>query len=162
MPIINLQTEINAPIRRCFDLSRSIDLHIITTKKTKEKAIAGRTTGLIQLNDTVTWEARHFSIRQQLTSKISQLVSPEFFVDEMVNGAFKRIYHEHRFRELEGKTVMIDIFDFSSPFGVLGKLANVLFLTNYMKGFLLKRNQVIKEYAETEQWKDLPGMNGNP
>lgn len=161
MPIINLQTEINAHIQRCFDLSRSIDLHIITTKKTREKAIAGKTTGLIQLNDTVTWEAKHFGIRQQLTSRISQYRSPEVFVDEMVKGAFKRIYHEHWFKEMDGKTTMTDIFDYTAPMGILGKFAGKLFLSNYMRGFLLKRNQIIKEFAETDKWKDLPGMNLN-
>ena len=54
MPTIYLTIEINAPIERCFDLSRSIDLHTLSTSHTNEKAIAGVTSGLIGLNEEVT------------------------------------------------------------------------------------------------------------
>jgi ligand-binding SRPBCC domain-containing protein len=158
MPLIHLITEINAPIKRCFDLSRSIDLHIITTKKTNEKAIEGRTTGLVEQGDTVTWEATHLGVRQKLRSKISIVRHPDYFADEQISGAFKRFYHEHIFEQQAGKTIMTDKFDYTAPYGILGKLANVLFLKNYMTRFLLKRNAVIKQYAETDLWKDLPGM----
>ena len=147
--IITLSTHINAPIHRCFDLARSIDLHTASMKHTGEKAIAGRTSGLIGLGETVTWEAKHFGIRQRLTSKITEFEYPDYFVDEMVSGAFKSFRHEHRFSWQEGKTLMTDIFDFEAPFGPLGWLANTLFLKSYMKGLLTKRNQIIKQAAET-------------
>jgi ligand-binding SRPBCC domain-containing protein len=158
MPVIHLVTEINAPMQRCFDLSRSIDLHMITTKKTNEKAIAGRTTGLVEQGDTVTWEATHLGVRQQLGSKISIVRSPNYFADEQIFGAFKRFYHEHIFEEQAGKTIMTDKFDYTAPLGILGRLANVLFLKNYMTRFLIQRNAIVKQYAETDLWKDLPGM----
>ncbi len=72
MPTITLTTPItSAPIERCFLLSLSVDLHTISTKKTNERAIAGVTSGLMKLNDTVTWRAKHFGIYQNLTSKIT-------------------------------------------------------------------------------------------
>jgi ligand-binding SRPBCC domain-containing protein len=147
--IIELATHINAPIERCFDLARSIDLHIESTKHTGEKAIAGRTSGLIELGETVTWEAKHFGIRQTLTSKITEFDYPNSFTDEMVEGAFKSIKHEHLFHAINDKTVMNDIFVFESPFGILGSLANFLFLARYMENLLKKRNKVIKEAAES-------------
>lgn len=161
MPLIHLVTEINAPIKRCFDLSCSIDLHMITTSKTKERAIAGRTTGLVEEGDTVTWEATHFRKRQRLGSKITSVKSPTYFADEQIFGAFKRFHHEHIFEEQEGKTIMTDKFDYTAPMGILGKLANLLFLKDYMKGFLKQRNLIIKEFAETSKWKEIPGMVGN-
>ena len=54
MPKIKLETEINAPQKIVFDLSRSIDLHKISTKETNEEAIAGVTSGLIGENQSVT------------------------------------------------------------------------------------------------------------
>ncbi len=161
MPIIYLVTEIQAPIKRCFDLSRSIDLHMITTKKTNEKAIAGRITGLVIEGDTVTWEATHLWKRQKLQSKITVVKSPTYFIDEQVFGAFKRFKHEHIFEEKDGKTIMVDKFDYTAPWGIIGKLADKLFLTNYMKRFLTERNAVIKEFAETNRWKDIQGMEMN-
>jgi hypothetical protein len=53
------------------------------------------------------------------------------------------------------KVIMTDRFEFSSPFGIIGKLFDKLILKNYMKSFLLERNQVIKEFAETDKWKKV-------
>ena len=149
MPSIVIETYIHVPIERCFDLSRSVDLHTDSMKHTGEKAIAGRTGGLIDLGETVTWEAKHFGIRQTLTSKITEFDYPNYFVDEMVSGAFKSFRHEHRFVRQGGETQMTDIFSFESPLGLLGRLANVLFLKSYMKRLLQKRNEIIKQVAES-------------
>ena len=148
MPKIELLTHINAPIQKVFDLSRSIDLHIESTKQTGERAIAGRTRGLIELGETVTWRAKHFGIRQNLTSKITEFNYPTYFVDEMVSGAFKSFRHEHHFSQVDGHTVMKDVFVFKSPLGVLGKLANLLVLKRYMTNLLTTRNHIIKQVAE--------------
>jgi len=148
MAQIKLSTTINAPIEHCFDLARSIDLHIVSTKQTGEKATAGRTTGLIALGETVTWRARHLGIRQTLTSKITEFDYPNHFTDEMVKGAFKSFKHGHYFIRDGEQTIMKDVFTFESPFGLLGELVNYLFLNRYMNRLLEKRNEVIKEAAE--------------
>jgi ligand-binding SRPBCC domain-containing protein len=148
MARIELSTHIDAPIERCFDLARSIDLHMASTKQTGERAIGGRTSGLIELGETVTWRARHFGLWQTLTSKIVEFDYPNSFTDVMVKGAFKSLRHEHHFRALQGQTTMTDIFVFESPFGMLGSIANVLFLERYMTKLLEERNRVIKETAE--------------
>ncbi len=155
MPVIQIITVINAPIQRCFDLSRSIDLHMVSTKHTNERAIAGRTTGLIELNERVTWRAKHLGVWQNLSSLITEFNAPYFFVDEMVDGAFKSFRHEHHFKTQGQTTTMTDVFDFKSPFGIAGEIANTLFLTAYTRRLLQKRNAVIKEYAESDQWKAL-------
>jgi hypothetical protein len=54
MPILKLKTSINADIQIVFDLSRSIDLHKISTEHTNEEAVAGKTSGLIELGEQVT------------------------------------------------------------------------------------------------------------
>jgi len=42
MPAIYLETQIKSTVEVCFDLSRNIDFHQISTAETNEKAIAGR------------------------------------------------------------------------------------------------------------------------
>lgn len=153
MPRIELITEIDSTIDICFDLSRSIDLHKISTVKTNERAIDGKTSGLIGLNEFVTWEATHFGFRQNLTSKITAFERPNYFVDEQLKGAFKSIHHQHIFEKNCGKVIMKDIFTFHSPFGIFGHLFNKLILTNYLKKLLIARNKVIKEYAESDRGK---------
>ena len=155
MPRIYLETKISAPGEIVFDLSRSIDLHKISTEHTKEEAIAGRTSGLIELGETVTWRAKHLGFTQNLTSKITDYNYPFFFEDEMTQGAFKEFRHEHRFEPHENTTLMIDIFTYKSPFGFLGKLADFVFLKKYLSNLLERRNAVVKEFAESEKWQKV-------
>ena len=148
MPLIQLHTYINSDIKTCFDLARNIDFHQESLKHSNEKAIEGKASGLITLGESVTWEATHFGIKQQLTSKITAFDAPNYFVDEMVSGAFKSFKHEHIFKTEGNQTLMIDKFYFESPFGIFGKLANKLFLKNYMIKLLATRNSLLKEKAE--------------
>ena len=156
MPNISLETIINAPVKVCFDLSRSIDLHIISTKHTGERAIAGVTSGLISLGESVTWRAKHFGVWQHLTSRVTEYERHYYFADEMVDGAFKGFKHEHHFKESgNGITLMRDVFDYISPFGILGVLADKVFLKRYMTRLLVERNSMIKHYAESGKWESL-------
>jgi ligand-binding SRPBCC domain-containing protein len=155
MPTIVLKTIIAAPINVCFDLSRSIDLHKISTSDTDEQAIAGITTGLISDGEFVTWKAKHFGIYQTLTSKITSFELYNSFTDEMIKGPFKSLKHIHSFETIDGKTTMIDQFYFESPLGFLGRLFNVLLLESYLRKLLIKRNDTIKQYAENNLWGKL-------
>lgn len=153
MPIIELTTYIKSNIEICFDLATSIDLHKISTIQTKEEAIAGTTKGLIKLNEFVTWQATHFGIKQKLTSKITAYERPYHFRDEQIKGIFKSIKHDHFFEQNGDEIIMKDIFEFESPGGILGRLFNKLILTKYLTKFLNDRNNLIKDFAETEKYK---------
>jgi ligand-binding SRPBCC domain-containing protein len=148
MERIYLETLINADIDKVFDLARDIGLHQKSTARTHEKAIAGRTSGLIEENETVTWRAKHLGIYQTLTSKIISMKKPYLFTDIMLKGAFKSMKHQHIFKVEKGNTRMIDIFEFESPFGIIGKIVDTLFLKNYLRKFLLQRNELIRITAE--------------
>ncbi|CAN5699992.1 hypothetical protein BH11BAC3_BH11BAC3_05430 [soil metagenome] len=153
MTTIHLTTIINAPIERVFDLSRSISLHKISVANTKEEAIAGVTSGLISINETVTWQARHLFKTRQLTSKITEMQKPVMFIDEMQQGDFKSFKHAHHFKAMNNGTIMIDLVDFESPYKMAGKILDKLYLKNYLRKLLVQRNEIIKEYAETQKWK---------
>ncbi len=155
MPEIHLTSFIAAPVERVFDLSRSINLHQISTASTNEKAIDGVINGLINKNETVTWQAKHLFKTRRFTSRITDMHRPDFFIDEMIKGDFKSFYHEHHFKATENGTIVIDKIKFESPYGFIGKLANSIFLAAYLEKFLKKRNTVIKEYAETQKWKAI-------
>ncbi len=150
MPTIRLETYIHAPPERCFDLSLSVDLHAQSQVHAHERPIAGVVAGGMHLGDTVTWEAVHFGIKQHLTSQITAYERPTRFTDEMVAGIFQELHHTHIFVPQPHGTLMIDIFTFRAPLGVLGRLAETLFLTRYMKGLLRARNRYLKQVAESE------------
>jgi ligand-binding SRPBCC domain-containing protein len=148
MPTIRLETSIDAPLERCFDLSLNVDLHHHSVAHTHERPIAGVTSGVMKLGDTVTWEAVHFGIKQHLTSKITAYERPYRFTDEMIRGTFQEIIHIHEFFPQSSGTLMIDLFTFRAPLGILGRLAEILVLTRYTKGLLLIRNRYLKQVAE--------------
>src|SRR5260370_41522860 len=147
MPVIVLRTRVAAPPARCFDLARDVELHQRSTAASRERAVAGVTSGLLGAGDEVTWEARHFGVRQRLTSRITEFDPPNRFVDEMVRGAFARFRHEHQFLLVPEGTEMVDIFDYTAPLGPLGRLADGLFLTRYMTTLLRERNAYLKRAA---------------
>lgn len=155
MPIIELVTPIRAPIERCFDLARSVDVHLAGASGTGERAVAGVVRGLLGPGDEVTWRARHFGVWQRLTSRITLFERPRRFRDSMVRGAFARFDHDHLFEAAGEETIMRDRFDFTSPLGPLGRLADALILTRYMRGFLVARNRVLREVAESDRWREF-------
>lgn len=155
MPVIELATPVRAPIERCFDLARSVDVHLAGAGDTGERAVAGVVRGLLGPGDEVTWRARHFGVWQLLTSRITQFERPLRFRDSMVRGAFARFDHDHSFEADGAVTIMRDRFDFTSPLGPLGRLADALVLTRYMRRFLVERNRVLREIAESDRWREF-------
>jgi len=153
MAVIELSTEIFAPRERVFDLARCIDAHQDSTKGTHERAVAGVSTGLIGFNDEVTWEARHLGVRQRLTVRVTVFNRPQHFQDIMVAGTFKSMRHDHEFFEHPNGTLMVDRFEFQSPFGILGSIVDRLLLLAYMRQFLVRRNGTLKKLAESEAWR---------
>ncbi|MFA1712238.1 cell division protein [Peribacillus frigoritolerans] len=151
MPVIEYQQFIKAPVELCFDLARSVDIHTKTTANTKEMAVDGVTEGLLEEGDTVTWEAIHFGIKQRLKAKVTLMEKPNKFVDIMVKGAFHSFVHTHQFFEEAGGTIMMDTFQYKSPFGPIGVLADKLFLERYMRAFIVTRAKALKKIAENTQ-----------
>ena len=154
-------TVIRAPIERCFDLARSVEVHLAGNVHSGEAAVAlaGVTSGLVCMGQRVTWRAKHFGVWQNLTSEITAMDPPAYFQDTMIQGVFRFMRHDHFFRPLSpDETEMKDTFCFAAPLPVLGRLAEIALLRRYMQGLLRERNTVLKEIAESSDWQRyLPG-----
>ncbi|MBW1296730.1 SRPBCC family protein [Aquimarina litoralis] len=148
MTTIRLHTIIDAPITMVFDAARNIDLHMKSAHKSKEKAIAGKTSGLIDLYETITWKGKHFGLYLKHQSKITSLRYPTYFIDEMIKGHFKSFKHQHIFKENTSKTEMIDILKYQTPYGFIGKIFDLLILEKHLIKFLKMRNEHIKRETE--------------
>lgn len=149
MTTIQIETKIKAPIQIVFDINRNIDIHQQSASKTNEVAIAGITTGLINLNETVTWRGKHFGFYLTHKSRITAMNFYDYFVDEMEEGKFKSFKHEHFFEEKENYVLMTDKLCYQTPFGLLGKIFDYLCLKKHLTQFIIHRNQVLKSIAET-------------
>jgi ligand-binding SRPBCC domain-containing protein len=152
-----LSTRIDAPIECCFDLSRSIDLHIASTDGTGGRAIAGVTSGLIGPGQEVTWSGRHFGFVIRHTSRITAYEFPCYFQDSMLRGAFHSYCHDHYFATCNGGTLMKDVVRFSAPYGLLGRIVERLAVERHMRRLLERRNLHIKHTAESGQYREYLG-----
>lgn len=148
MPTIVLDILIDAPIGLCFDLARDVGTHVRTSASTGERAVGGKTAGLLDLGDEVTWEAVHLGVRQRLTSRIVELDTPHRFVDEMVRGAFASMRHVHEFTHDRGSVRVRETFTWRSPLGILGVLADKLVVEGHMRAFLEAKLSGLKAIAE--------------
>jgi ligand-binding SRPBCC domain-containing protein len=147
---IELQTVIAAPIERCYDLSLSVEVHLRSAASTGERVVAGVSSGVLKLGDHITWEARHLGLKHRLSMTISAADRPRMFRDELVRGPFRRLVHDHFFEQTDGGTLMRDVLELSSGLRPLDELV----LKPHLRRFLLRRNAVIKELAEGDDWRD--------
>jgi hypothetical protein len=158
MIAIETRTIIHAPIERCFDLARSIEVHLAANAPYGETTNAS---GLIRPGQSVTWRAKHFGLWQQLTSEITAMERPAFFRASMVKGIVRLMQQDHCFSRVQpNETEVRDIFRFAAPLPVLGRLAEIAVLRRYMARLLHERCAVIKRIAESNEWKRfLPHEN---
>lgn len=148
MKSFHLETKINAPIHRVFDLARSIDLHIEGAAHSSEKAIEGLVHGLVEVDDQIKWQAKHFGLTMTMRVKITSIDLPNNFADEMIEGPFVFFRHLHEFVANGQITTMADNLQFEAPFGVIGSITESLFLKRHLFNFLRTKNQLIKKIAE--------------
>jgi ligand-binding SRPBCC domain-containing protein len=150
VPVIRIETLIKAPVERCFDLARDPDVHARSVAQTGERVVSRTGRGLPTLGDEITFEAVHLGIRQHLTARITRFEPPRLFEDRMVRGAFRSFIHLHAFQRTDAGTLMTDRFEYRSPFGPLGSLADWLFLTRYLRRLLTGRAAYLKRLAERD------------
>jgi ligand-binding SRPBCC domain-containing protein len=155
-------TVIRAPIGRCIDLARSVEVHLFNNVHCGEvaRAVSGVTSGLLGHGQRVTWRAKHFCIWHELTSEITVMDRPAYFQDRMLRGAFQSMKHDHFFRPLSpDETEMRDVLCFAAPLGILGRFAEFAVLRDYMQALLRERNRVIRQIAEAQAWRNyLPSL----
>jgi ligand-binding SRPBCC domain-containing protein len=84
-------------------------------------------------------------IKLNWVTEITQISRNRFFIDEQRRGPYSIWHHEHHFREVEGGVEMHDILFYHVPFGLFGKLADLLFVKNKIKQIFDFRKKRINE-----------------
>lgn len=151
MPTFTFETVARAPIERCFDLARDVGLHQRSLARTRETVIEGPTSGLLGPGEPVTWRGKHLGVWHTHTAIITAFDPPRHFRDEMVRGRFRSFRHDHHFEPCEGGTRMHEVLEYRAPLGVLGWMAEVLFLTRYLRALLRERAEIVRRVAERSE-----------
>ena len=151
MTLIVIETKIRAPVELCFDLARDVNAHKESAAFSSERVVPpGRTEGLLELGDLVAFEGRHFGVKQRFIARITALDRPHRFDDEMVQGSFKWLRHFHEFEFRDGITTMRDTLEWEPPLGVIGRLAEALFLRRHMIWFVSTKQNGLKRMAKAQ------------
>lgn len=149
MGTIVVVTQIHAPIDVCFDAARDVGLHVESASFSGERLVApGRLEGFLELDDLVCFEGRHFGVRQRFCARIIEMERPRRFVDEMTRGTFQSMRHVHSFESADGLTAMRDDLSWEAPLGLLGRMADALFLERHMRRFVRAKQRRLKEIIE--------------
>ena len=152
MKTIRIETWIDAPMERCFKLALSIDLHLASARQTGERITSGVRSGLLSLDDTVTWSGRHFGLRFRHTALIDQLRPCMYFRDVMVAGRFRYFEHEHHFAMMNDGTRMRDELRFSAPTIFAWAIERIL--RRHLIRLIKRRNAILKRVAESSAWRN--------
>lgn len=141
-----LERIIPAPPETVFDLSLDVGLHLESQSSRGERAVGGRTTGMLGEGDQVTWSARHFGIRFRMSSIVFDLDRPRRFHDRQIKGPFGAFLHTHEFTAVGAGTLMRDTIEFRSPFGPLGRWVDALVMRRHLIAVITERNDAISAH----------------
>jgi ligand-binding SRPBCC domain-containing protein len=149
MPIISMETRINAPVEKVFDMARNVQVHCQSAAWTQERVVEVGKAAALEKGDSVTFEAVHLGRKRKLTSRISSMDAPNSFTDKMVKGPFKSLSHQHNFQSMpDGSTLMFDILEYTAPGGIFAPIVDKVVLEKYMREFVAKRNRSFKAIVE--------------
>ena len=153
MTKIHVTTFINAPIERVFNLSRSLTLSKMAFKGAKEQLLSSSAANMVGAGETITLRAKHLGKTREITSRVTDLELPNGYTEEQIKGDLKSFRHEYHFKKVDNGTIMIDLVEFEGPRDLLGSLAAKFFLKSYFEKILKKKNELVRQSAESEKWK---------
>ena len=153
MPRIHQTIFIEAPAERVFDLARNFTL--LKKAFDKEQVNSTAAFNFLGMGDTITIHAKHAGKLRSAMLRITGLQAAGNFVEEQVKGDLQSYRHEHHFKQIDNGTIMIDIIDYDYPRDVIGRLIGKIYFKSYLEKILVKRNELIRKYAESDRWKPL-------
>lgn len=158
MSSIHLTTFIKAPIERVFDLCRNTTVYKKALEGKNEISINASGAGiLLKSGDTTTLSAKHLGKIRVVTSRVIDMIITEKFIEEQVKGDLKSFRHEHHFKKVENGTIVIDLVEMEEPRDAVGGVLGKLFMKGYFEKLLTSRNEIIKQYAESDKWRAVMG-----
>lgn len=153
MASIHITTFIAAPIERVFDLSRHLAIYKLVFQGRKAEFRSGAASNLLGIGETISVLGKIAGKNRLTMLKITKLQKPASFTEEQVKGDLELYKHEHHFKPADNGTIVIDLLEFGPPKDILGRIIAKIHMKKYLEEFITKRNEMIRNYAETEKWR---------
>ncbi len=84
-------------------------------------------------------------IKMTWVTEIKNVVDQEFFIDEQRIGPYKMWHHQHRLEAQGDQTMMYDIITYQPPMGLLGDIANSLFIKSNLNEIFAYRTVAVEK-----------------
>jgi ligand-binding SRPBCC domain-containing protein len=86
-----------------------------------------------------------FGIKLNWVTEITHVKDKEYFVDEQRIGPYSMWHHQHKIEPIDGGILMTDIITYEPPMGILGAIANTLFIKKQLKEIFDYRKMVLEK-----------------
>lgn len=140
---LHARTELDAPLAEVFPFFSSPENLAALTPPALAFAIDG-TPGAIARDSVIDYTIRVAGVPMTWRTRIESWQPGESFVDSQERGPYRSWWHEHRFVERDGKTIMEDTVHYAPPLGPLGALANHLFVERMLRRIFRYRRGAIR------------------
>ena len=84
-------------------------------------------------------------IKMTWVTEITHVEHENFFVDEQRVGPYRMWHHQHHIQEIPGGILMEDIIDYQPPMGLLGDIANSLFIARQLNEIFTYRKEAVEK-----------------
>ena len=122
------------------------DLLTITPSSMKFSVIAEHHAERLYIDQVFEYKVSPiFGIPLNWVSEIKEVNAPVYFMDEQRKGPYKFWQHQHYFKAIEGGVEVTDIIYYKNPLGILGTLANILFIKKKLRKIFEYRFKRIEE-----------------
>lgn len=87
-------------------------------------------------------------IKLNWMTEITQVKELTYFIDEQRFGPYQFWHHQHHFKEIPGGVEMTDILTYGLPLGILGTMANSIFVASKLRQiFEFRKKKVVELFG---------------
>jgi ligand-binding SRPBCC domain-containing protein len=79
-------------------------------------------------------------------TEITHVVEHSYFIDEQRFGPYALWHHQHHFKSVPGGVEMKDEVNYAIPYGIIGRMANAMFVEREVNGIFDYRTEVISKH----------------
>lgn len=143
--ILKKETVLNESVDKVFDFfSKAENLNIITPSELGFKIIT-QLPVLMKKGSIIDYKIKLNGFPFKWKTEITKWEPPFCFEDTQIKGPYKMWVHEHKFQDLNGKTIMNDTVKYLSPGGFLEFIPHNLIVKKKVESIFNYRERIFSD-----------------